>query len=466
MPVLQRQIHQLRLKCARDEHARHGRVLLEDALSTASLGDEGRLVFVRRLNLGKIPLRASSTVWSLRLEERYRQSQIVPVRYDRPSAARAGAVCFPDATEPWLALALRSVENLPCSEWFWAPALPGWSRTMPPRQALALAFRRLVSLGGFAASVLLIQRLKITDAVLTLLQALGPEDLAPLQTLLGAPEDFPTPVAPALPTAFAITALAPAERAFLQSIGLADLRARWLAAVHIARPHARSSASLVLTPTVREIHTVLRVWTTQLADETSPSTASQKTADLRKILDEPRPPNAPPVAATGPAADVPLLKPPAADDEPQPPERVFTRAGGLFFLVPLFARVGLPAFLATLPPAGRLALPWQLLRLALKHARIPEDDALFVVLDPLPAAQSPLGRWLIAANRAALKLAGLNLRQLIRRTAEIKLTPTHVDLFFRATDADLRIRRTGLDIDPGLVAWLDRVVHFHFNRED
>jgi len=39
---------------------------------------------------------------------------------------------------------------------------------------------------------------------------------------------------------------------------------------------------------------------------------------------------------------------------------------------------------------------------------------------------------------------------------------SHLDLHFRLNDARLPIRSAGLDIDPGWMPWLGRVVTFHY----
>ena len=70
--------------------------------------------------------------------------------------------------------------------------------------------------------------------------------------------------------------------------------------------------------------------------------------------------------------------------------------------------------------------------------------------------------WYRAMRRWCRAYAGLRLRELIRRTGRIGITRTHVDLFLLANSVDIRIRRAGLDIDPGWLPWLGRVVSFHY----
>jgi hypothetical protein len=54
------------------------------------------------------------------------------------------------------------------------------------------------------------------------------------------------------------------------------------------------------------------------------------------------------------------------------------------------------------------------------------------------------------------------LRALVLRTGRIAATRTHVDVVFTLAQVDLAVRRAGIDIDPGWVPWLGRVVRFHY----
>jgi hypothetical protein len=51
---------------------------------------------------------------------------------------------------------------------------------------------------------------------------------------------------------------------------------------------------------------------------------------------------------------------------------------------------------------------------------------------------------------------------LCRHRAQVCITPTHVDLFFRLADLPIEIRRSGLDRDPGWVPAAGRFIAFHF----
>ena len=65
-------------------------------------------------------------------------------------------------------------------------------------------------------------------------------------------------------------------------------------------------------------------------------------------------------------------------------------------------------------------------------------------------------------SRYLYRSAGMGLRQLIHRTAQLSITATHLDVMFDFNQIDIGIRKLGLDINPGWVSWLGKVVQFHY----
>jgi hypothetical protein len=171
-----------------------------------------------------------------------------------------------------------------------------------------------------------------------------------------------------------------------------------------------------------------------------------------------------------------------------------TACGGLLFLLPLLERLGLGDRLAA-QDAGFAAL---VLHVALRRLQTPADDAAWQLAagpdgstaayemsapsawaDPLLAA--PRGRpslearllrsrsseeqadtWLAAARYWLRRAGRIGLATLVQRPARLSLTATHVDLHFDLAATDLRVRRLGLDLDPGWLPWYGRVVAFHY----
>lgn len=457
MPVVERQVRRLRLKAAHEDHVRHGQVLLEDALRTATLNDEARLIVVRRLDIGIVSSRANSTHWSRRVEESFRKTNPVPVSVHAPTAPHAAAVFFSDHAEPWLQLARRTLAGQPCTEWYWRSALPGWKPSTPVSETLRLCVRTLALRGGLSLTLRLFTSLLSAATIDTLLQTLEPTDLAPLRNALGFPFNESEIKAFATPAKSFSPSLTDLERRLLRLWGPTDLRTHFLAAVRLAL-EGSSGAVVFIIPSVtaKEIQQLVLQWRREILPPISDRSVPAAKSDTHASAHPPQP-----------EPDSSIKETPTLETEsPVALERLFTRAGGLFFIVSLLERAGLPDFLKTFPDHARAEFPWQILRLALRHARAEADDPFVVALDELPTTGQSLGRWLLAVNRLALRLTGMNLRAIVRRPALVTLTPTHIDVFFRASEAEIRLRRAGLDLDPGWVSWLGRAVSYHFNRED
>jgi hypothetical protein len=65
-------------------------------------------------------------------------------------------------------------------------------------------------------------------------------------------------------------------------------------------------------------------------------------------------------------------------------------------------------------------------------------------------------------GRYLRRYAGMGLQALVKRKGKMETTETHIDVLFDLHDSDVRIRRSGLDINPGWIPWFGRVVQFHY----
>ena len=84
----------------------------------------------------------------------------------------------------------------------------------------------------------------------------------------------------------------------------------------------------------------------------------------------------------------------------------------------------------------------------------------------LPGAAAPdawAAAWLMLCRCRLRREAGIGPATLVLRPARLALTPTHADVRAGLGAIDLRVRRAGLDIDPGWVPWLGRIVAFHYD---
>jgi hypothetical protein len=84
-----------------------------------------------------------------------------------------------------------------------------------------------------------------------------------------------------------------------------------------------------------------------------------------------------------------------------------------------------------------------------------------------PAAQPfdvLLDAWDHAVSTWLARHSELGLAAIVRRPAAVTLTRTHLDVVFDIENADARVRRAALDVDPGYLPWFERVVTFHYLR--
>lgn len=451
MTAQERRVRRLHIGCRRADHAQHARIMVEDGLRTATFNDAGRLVIVRRLNLGVMPLHAGVTCWSRRIEERFQRLRTDIVPADHPSASRAEAVFFENEAAPWRQMALRMATGRPCSEWFWKKALPGWTPETPPAAAMRLAVRAL-TVRTPVLGLVLARQLGEIGHISKLLLALDPADY---EQLLPNFSQAPPKSTESDSYNSAIASLINFVR-----------RQSWVgAALAEWRPESRPAqlviaAALVQTglpvPPRHELSQIatavslsvispppFRESDSAMLDKVAPSLWNEKeTAE--------HPQNQP---------QVPKQSTPPEDREPQP-----TSVGGLFFLIPLFEQTGLPHLLGSNASLVKCGLPWHLFHAALRLARPLENDVWHSL--PAPPIAPPRGtRWrpLLRAHHRSLALTQIPLLKILRRRALATLTETHIDVFFQFGDADARIRRAGLDLNPGWVPWLGKVVTFHYD---
>jgi hypothetical protein len=70
--------------------------------------------------------------------------------------------------------------------------------------------------------------------------------------------------------------------------------------------------------------------------------------------------------------------------------------------------------------------------------------------------------WLLKVRRWCWRNGKISVREIVRRPGLVTLTRTDLDVSLSLDVVDIRIRRIGLDIDPGWLPWFGRVVRFHY----
>jgi hypothetical protein len=440
-----RRVRHLHLTAPDEALLRRGEWLVADAFHTASLPAEraGRLVLVRRLDLGLIDSRASPYRLALKIEQECEALSGAGVAGDLPEAASAPAVIFQDRLEAICALALKLSRAGRAPEWFWPLAVPGWQDGLPLSESMrVLAAAALAEPGGAHALARLVQVLAAQNAADALLAALRTED-GPLllercgwcAPSLAAPSTAPSMLSTASAaseTPEAAGSLPPApgfSPAWAQLLaawsarwGAQDDRTTWLAAVALLPATGTPPGAAVAAWARRAV--------TALAQPKPGAVPAQPLNHAPAVPEnatgESRAPSPPPQAASGaeladqegqpargikagpaaaprpgkshlPAGGVGAGRPPAGEIPaacaPARPSQeaassgwldgsLATPAAGLFLLLPLLGRLGLGAFRQAHPALDGLPLADLILRRAAASTQVAADDAIFALLSP------------------------------------------------------------------------------------
>jgi hypothetical protein len=211
---------------------------------------------------------------------------------------------------------------------------------------------------------------------------------------------------------------------------------------------------------------------------------------IRSHSPRPEPPASRP--DTGPDSARAQLRPPTEDGAaPIPPSTgVATCWGGLLFLLPIVAELGIPASVTAEPGEYGVGLRpvlhelgRQLLARAAPDAEPPgpDDPALLAFCGLSPGSDAP---WppepharervgsaadsVVAALRDRLPELDSHrgdsalLLSVCRRHAVIQADPGWIDVDLRLDEVSVDVRRAGLDLDPGYLPWLGCVVRFRY----
>jgi hypothetical protein len=463
-----RRVSKLRL-CSREESLnRRGAVLVEDALRTASLpdGDGSRLWIVRKLSLGRIRAGDPPSAVALRIEARFRESGAVAVHAESPQAAAANAVYFDDDLEPYSALALRIARRNDVSGWFWPLAARGWTPALSRDDAIrVLLAGALASSAGAVAALALIRSLVrhgVLDVLATALRFQdGPSLLqafawtAPLETRRADFRSAPPPRPADAPSATLERMAAP----WFTAWGATDARSLWLACALYATERPALSALPSLPPKAA-------AWIA--ATVHAPAEAAPSGPVAGPVFSLPSPIVEVEQRETEPAL---RFEEPTIPQQPEPRVHLFTTRAGLFFLIRAMHRLGMPRWLDENPHLVQWSVPFLVLRaIAHRLQTLPDDPAMAALgdlpADPPPEVDAAVREWIRRLRRFSRLTARIGLHSLICRPGRIVFTETHIDILFRLDRADIRIRRAGLDIDPGWAPWLARVVHFHYLADE
>jgi len=187
--------------------------------------------------------------------------------------------------------------------------------------------------------------------------------------------------------------------------------------------------------------------------------------------------------------EIPAVNPPLLGEA--------TPSAGLYFLLNVLRSLGIVSTLEACPSLAEFSLATSIIRQLAIHAGVADSDPILLCLRmPQPAFALPAeiladlslqpAAWpkgfavsrraafdsayflrvcTVAVKRWLWRMGRLTVGDVINRNGRVWLTRTDLDVTFPLAAADLRIRRIGLDIDPGWLSWFGesgRVVRFHY----
>lgn len=144
-----------------------------------------------------------------------------------------------------------------------------------------------------------------------------------------------------------------------------------------------------------------------------------------------------------------------------------SQATGLFLLIRPLIRLDLPAWLDAHPSMAAQGFPRALLHAIAHRMRIPADDPVFAALRWTDDQDwsGPITAWRVGLDRWLRRTARIRLDQVVRRRGWIVDGGESLSVRFRVDDADIRLRRRALDVDPGWVPWLGSVIRYHYQDD-
>ena len=520
MAAPERVVRHLRLRAPGEAAVRRILPTLEDALRCASLGDDGgRLIVVRTLALGAVSAGLSSPALSRLIETRAAAAMRQAVSPDDREAANAACVVFAGVHDARVRLSLRLLRGQTCGAWYWTLAVPEFdprdgasgnvvrigaaiARSAEARAALPHWLAMLVQTAGVARIVACIDEhhghalLRIAGFALTpggdtrrmtstsraAQPAQAPSSsappaasrengpgvdassstpaLAPVDAGAGSGLRRPAPTVPAWMQRLLDVAGLPQRlsRGYADDAASSSDVHRESAAPARVRPLAGSTADRAApSPSVETAIAPIDDRTGAARSAPSPDHAARRDS----FIDAP-------TEADVPAGTVTAWR---WTDDRACPFNAPTGCGGLLFLLPVFARIGigigidLGIHLGDQNDDRTRRLVEAALHLALLRVQAAADDPMWRLAPALDTRLAREAANLLIDARHRLQRAGrIGLVRLVRRPARVSLTATHVDVRFPLSACEFRVRRLGLDLDPGWLPGFGRVVGFHYGE--
>ncbi|MGA1870575.1 MAG: hypothetical protein ACMUJM_18725 [bacterium] len=185
---LDRRVHMLKLRAGCEEDIRHGAIIMEDALRTASLPGlpKNGLLLIKRLSLGKFSARLNSAMLARHIDSHILALRPQIINAEKPDQPEANEVWFEDEIQPFVILASLLAHDVQPRAWYWRRAVAGWSPQMSKEKALKhiVYMASKTELRAAAAAIIVDRMINEANAYL-FLHILQPQDGQALLNISG-----------------------------------------------------------------------------------------------------------------------------------------------------------------------------------------------------------------------------------------------------------------------------------------
>jgi len=491
---------------------------LEEALRLTSLPgeDQGRTYYFRHLRIAGLSEDGDRQVWVEAFQRSLFDQAQHAVHGLAPSAENASAIYFASEQEACQSLLSAILQERPLTDtWFWPAISQAGRHDSPATHAMRIIEKLAASPSSWLAVAVALFAAGNPVSLLTLLEAetvrswlIEMGDTEPISApspMQPMPDPTPVTVAArrALLEASAVLGSADPRLLFLTSLAIicanpgemnrrsapASAR-RALAAMHAseAAPQpvnaSRNNEEITSTAAILSREEALIVPPEALSGTKDHSRNQEPLSSLTTHWQS-RTPDAgvePAPSIHGKTSDAPVDKSPSSNADaglsalsayaaPPASEAAFERAAlgtrtgnaGLYFLLNALTDLGIRD--AEIP----ISFQARLFQLIASRAGVNSDDPILLwtllaleETPPQPVDQRELRRWAWRVRKWCWSQAKISLHDVVRRPGFVTLTRTDLDVSLPLASVDIRIRRVGLDLDPGWLPWFGRVVRFHY----
>jgi hypothetical protein len=455
-----------------DRHVRRGRVSLvadaprhklifmaEESLRLCSLPgeEEGRVYYFRRLRIAGLPADGDRRFWLDAFQKAMQVQAAQAVHGLNSHAETADSVYFRGELEACEGLLTRIAARMPPTAWFWPHVAGGTAISNAPAMGVAVIERLLATQASWSAAAAAVLSVARERDVAALLEAFPSQVIEHWLHEMGT-LDAARFVSSRLPEA-----VLPILNRAIRTFGLDSPKVVWLAslAVIACDPSSADNRSAVARARATLQGLVAHL---PIAAQTIASSIQQTNATLTATNTLPAPPSTP-LGESDRAVETLSDSNQSATVRTRS-ERCFgesTTGAGLYFLLN-----ALHCLQVEEQHFSLFFLAHLLLRIA-RDAGIVPGDPILRWAEVIEAHREPevlddrlLRIWMLNIRRWCWRNGHISVREIVRRPGYVTLTSTDLDVTLSIDSADVRIRRIGLDLDPGWLSWFGRVVHFHY----